>query len=297
MLAPIAVAARQHTLHTAALAEWAAGSSVVLRLTGTGARAWLAERKGDVHLLTADGERRPAIFTAVPGQPQITRAKLDASLARVLSSFRRSQGAQFTRIWIFDPAGRLLGSSEGAGSSPSRTVRSVARASLGVDSVLVSQIFTHGDGSSALAFAERVVDPRQRGGSSETVLGSIVLVVDPRLALFPALDGGSLGARGERTALLMAHGDSVFEYSLTAEGSRTPRVRPGRGLSRFEQVALDGPTVARGAGAGIAHVLGRDSVVELVRPVPGVDWAVVRSASPEGSGLTEPPPTEAPPAA
>lgn len=269
-----AVVWRRAALHRSAIQSWAATSSVILRLTGGAARAWITERDGDVHLLTGQAGRSPALFKiAVPGTPLIPDARLRTGLASTISQLQHAHGPQYTRIWIFDAHGRPLISS--SGRQPSPAVRAAATAALVTDSVFVGSLYERTDGSTGIAFAQRVVYSGPGHPASvpaDGVLGTVALVVDPSASLFPSLEGGSIRSDDEATMLLMAHGDSVYEYALDPTAQRVSRVVARQAVPDFERQALDStPDEAAHLSAG---------EIMLVRPVQGTPWAVLRRARP-----------------
>ena len=271
---PAAVLWRRAALHRGALRDWASTSSVVLRLTGTAAQAWIRERTGDLHLLTGDAGRSPRLFRiAVPGQPVLPDSSVEAALARAASQLQRANGAQYQAILNFDGDGRLIATS--SPFTPTAALRALALESLTTDSVVVGRVLVGADSSTAIGFAQRVLYSGPGHPSTipaNGVLGTVEIVIDPRVSLFPALEGGSIQANDGATTLLMARGDSAFEYALPPDARRGVRVVAWRDLPSFERQALS--MVLDTA----AHVVADDVV--LARPMPGTPWAVLRRARP-----------------
>jgi PAS domain S-box-containing protein len=264
----VAAIGRQRALRADTLTEWGTNSALILRLTGANALNWLRDREGGSALLTATAARNPAVFgIATRGQPLVAPKKFTLALAATLKTLRAT--GQYSGIWVFDRNGQLVGSA--TGGFPAAAVVAAARSSLSVDSVFVAGPYAVG-ASNAIALA-RAVRFSPSSDTSQwlptgTLMGSIVLTVDPEAALFRSLAGEDAASSGGRTSLLVRERDSVYEYSSAG------RVRQGwssASVPRLQRMAF--------TLSGASIPLPDGEYVQSVRTIPGVHWRLVRRAS------------------
>ncbi len=204
---------------------------------------------------------------AVSGQPHVAQAKLGIALKAALKEL--SATGHYIDIWVFDSKGRLVTSA--IGSVPAPFITAAALSSLSRDTVVVTGPRADGAGTS-IAIARRIPFAPPNDTSkwlpSGTVMGSVVLMVDPGNTLFRGLSDEDEASSGGSTLMLVVGEDSVFEF-------------PSAGHARNAWARASLPPLERAALASHPDSIGfiHGAYVQTVRTTDGAPWRLIRRAS------------------
>ena len=232
-------------------------AEAVAQLRADDVGRWLNERRRSASFLATSDTIGALYVQSRAGDAASTERLLDRLL-----TVRRSVGAE--SVLVIDGSGTVVAAEAGAERSVAAPLRSAAGRSI-ADGTVESSGFYAVAGQPAVMRLDVVIPLRIQG---KLAGAAVVLRVDPRLELLPALSRWPVPSATAKTLLLQRDGDSLTGID---DGHSVPLATPGLGAARVVRGELPPGVAFEGRERGGSVELG------VFRPVEGSAlWVVTR---------------------
>jgi len=254
----------QHArLQRTALAYWTHRMDASADATLSGVRSWLDERQEDNRLLARRAAKMPSLFGR---SAPVNSDKVE--LSTLINDLAAERG--YHVIWVLRTDGSLVAASADADPLPPE-LRAATKLVASTGKSAAAGPVSHDDGQ-LLA----IIEPIMEGGAGRatTLLGVVVLGIDPYQALFPIVLREQGGLETPRHRLVQRIGDNL----VVLTPSKFPRAGPGEIRIPWARA----PQTATYAASGVdtsGAMLGFDGVRLIVatRHVQGTEWGIIRA--------------------